>query len=350
VSYLMLLVTALLLAANGFFVAVEFALMGSRRPRMERLAAGGSRRARLALLSMSDLQRQFAGARVGITMASLALGFVAESALSELIGDFIRIFGEVSDAVVRGISYTIALALVILLHRLLGEMVPKNLAIAGPERAALWLAPPHRVFVAVFRPVIWALYATAVGVVKLFGLDPQDELGSAHTAKEFLTLFRTARDGGLVEEFQHALLVGAVHFRERRVGSIMTERADLVAVPAEATVAEIEQVMFDSGFSRVPVLGADIDDVVGFVHAKDLLPLSTEAAARTLPADLVRDVLDVAPDVGLEDLLLMMRRERLHLAVVQDDAGDTLGIVTLEDVVEELVGDIHDETDPQPVG
>jgi len=341
----MLLVTFLLLAANAFFVAVEFALMTSRRDRMEPLAVAGNRRARLALLSMSDLQRQLAGAQLGITMASLALGFVAESALAQMIEGAIELFGEVPAAVQQGISYTVALTVVALLHMLLGEMVPKNLAIAGPERAAMWLAPTHRAFVGVFRPVIWMLYAMAVGVVKLLGLDPKDEIKTAHTAQEFLALFRASRESGLIEEFDHALLVGALHFRESRVESIMTPAADLVAVHGATTVTAVEQVILESGHSRILVLGTGLDDVAGFIHAKDLLGLPPEADERPPPRALIRSVLDVTPDLGLENLLLAMRRRRLHLAVVRDPKGATLGIVTLEDVVEQLVGDIQDESD-----
>lgn len=344
-TFVMLLIALLLLAANGFFVAVEFALMGSRRARMEPLAEGGSRRARMALSSMSDLQRQLAGAQLGITMASVALGFVAETALAETIGGMVGLFGDIPDGVLHGISWTTALGLVAFLHMLLGEMVPKNLAIAGPERAALWLAPPHRVFVHVFRPVIWILYVMAVGVVKLLGLEPKNEISTVHTSKEFLALFRASREGGLIEDFDLTLLEGAIHFRNHRVETIMTSGADLVAMPRVAPVSALEHVFMASGHSRVPLLGSGIDDVVGFVHAKDLLRLPEDAIDEPLPDELIRDVLRTGPDTGLGELLVEMRRQRLHLAVVEDEPGNTVGIVTLEDVIEKLVGDIRDESD-----
>ena len=257
-------------------------------------------------------------------------------------------FGELPAALLHGISYAVALTLVSLLHMLLGEMVPKNLAIAGPEQTAMWLAPIHRTFVAMFRPLIWVLYAMAVGVVKLLGFNPKDEIKTAHTAAEFLALFRASKEGGLMQEFDHALLVGAVHFRDRTVHSIMIAAADLVAVHRDATVAEVERVIVESGHSRILVFETGIERVDGFIHAKDLLGLPPGATERPIPRELIREVLGVIPDLGLENLLLAMRRRRLHLAVVRSLTGDTLGIVTLEDVLEQLVGDINDESDRRP--
>lgn len=341
----MLFVAVLLLAANAFFVAVEFALVGSRRARIEQLAEAGSRRARRALASMSDLQRQLAGAQLGITMASVALGYVAESALAESIGSVVRLFADVSDAVVHGIAFPTALALVAFLHMLLGEMVPKNLAIAGPEQAALWLAPAHHVFVRMLQPVIWALYAMAVGVVKLLGLQPKDEIQATHTSKEFLSLFRASRESGLIHDFDLTLLEGAVHFRERHVEAILIPDLDVVAMPRSAPVTSLEEQFLRTGHSRLPLYETGLDDVVGFIHTKDLLGLSEETVDGPVPEHLIREVLTVAPDSRLGDVLVEMRRGRIHLAVVRDEHARTLGIVTLEDIVEQLVGDIRDETD-----
>lgn len=340
-----LVVAVLLLAVNGFFVAVEFALVGSRRTRVEELAEAGSRRARVALDSLGDLTLQLAGAQLGITIASLALGYVAEpavvSGLETLLGP-VALPGAVSHA----IAVVIGLGIVVFFHLVAGEMAPKGVALADPERTLLWIAVPNRVYLVVFRPVIRLLNASANAITRLLGVEPRDELATAPTAEELAVMVTESHEGGLIETFAHDLLTGVLDFGGRDAASVMVPRHEIVSVPRSATPSEVERVVVSSGHSRVPVTGpGGLDDVLGFLHSKDLLALDEEALGRPVPLRLVRRMLVVPPDRSLEDLLLSMRRARVHVALVSGDDGVTAGLLTLEDLLEELVGDILDESD-----
>lgn len=328
-----------LLFANGWFVASEFALVASRWTRLELLAADGNRRAKIALAASRDLRSQLAGAQLGVTVASLLLGFVAEAAVAEgLSGLFESVTGW-SDAVRHSVAVVVALALVVLLHITLGEMVPKNLAIAGPERALLLMAPVNRVVFAVFRPVIVVLTSMGNLVVRLLGMRPTDEIATPVTARELASLVDESRLEGELDDFEHALITGALELGERSVGSVMVPRHRIVSVRRRFTVREVEQVVVSSGHSRLLVLGAGgIDNVLGFVHAKDLLRLPPAAADEPVPLELVRRLLVVRADEPLEQVLVTMRRQRRHLAVVQDTVDRTVGIVALEDLLQVLVG------------
>lgn len=333
-----------LLLANGVFVAYEFALIASRRAKLEPMAEAGDRRARAAMRAMSDLRRQLALSQLGITIASLGLGATAEPALAAIIDPILHDLG-VPERAIETIGIVIALTIVLAFHIVIGEMVPKNLAISAPESSARWLAGPLHLFVVVFRPVIWFLNWAAQAVIRPFGIESPDELATVHSAREFALLLDASREEGLIEENEHALLSGALDFGARVGSSIMIPRDQIVTVRRRSTIAEIEQVVMSSGHSRLPVLGTGIDDVLGFVHAKDLLRLPLEARDEPLPLELIRRMTIVAPGRSLVDLLLDMRRFRRHVALVRSAEGATLGIVTLEDVLEELVGDIRDESD-----
>jgi CBS domain containing-hemolysin-like protein len=342
---LALALAVVLLLANGFFVAVEFALVASRQTKLEPLAEG-SLPARLALSASRELSLQLAGAQLGITMASLGLGAVAEPAVATLLEDAIGFFADLPEGALHAISFTVALGIVVFAHMVIGEMVPKNIAISDPERMMLRLAIPNHLYVTVFRPVIRVLNALANAGVRLFGVEPRDALETTHTADELATMLAASREQGLVEDVAHQLLTGALDFGTRNVGAVTVTRDRVVYVRREATVAEAERLVVESGVSRLPVVGAGIDDVIGFVHAKDLLTVPDEARDRPLPIGRVRRALVVPEHRGVDDVLVAMRRARTHLAVVVDAQGGTVGIASLEDVLEDLVGDIRDETDP----
>ena len=318
---------------NAFFVALEFAILAARRTRIEPLAEQGDRRAAHVLTAMGDLNRQLAGAQLGITATSLGLGFVAEPAIAESLG------------VGHALGSAIALALVAFLHMLFGEMVPKNITLARPERTALWLAGPMLVFVTLLSPVISLLNSLSNGIVRLLGVEPSDELSTARSAAELGSMVDASRGEGLIDDFDYSLLAGALDLTTRRVGQVMVPRDEVVAVPRTATVRELSATVVASGHSRVPVYHGSLDDVRGFVHAKDLVHLPGEAADGPVPDELVRGTITASGDLTLESLLLAMRSRRLHVAIVEDRRGTTLGMVTLEDVLEELVGDIVDESD-----
>ncbi len=335
----------LLLLANGYFVAVEFALVGSRRDKLETFAEEGSRRATVALEGIRDLNLQLAGAQLGITVSSLVLGFVAEPAVAGIIEGLVERFAEIPERVLHLVGLVVALTIVSFLHMVIGEMVPKNLALAGPERSLLVLAPSYRLFVRLFRPVIKLLNVLANLGMRGLRIEPRDELTSAHTADELATMLAESRQEGLIEDFAHDLMTGVLDFEGRTVASVMVPREDIVAVDRTTDVGEIERLVVESGHSRLPVLDHDLDHVLGFVHAKSLLSLPPGSHGRPLPMRLVRRMLVVASDCTLEELLRSMRRARVHMALVTDDEGTTTGVVSLEDLLEELVGDILDESD-----
>lgn len=342
-----LAVAALLIVANAFFVAVEFALIASRRTLIEPLAAEGGRSARVALAAMQELNIQLAGAQLGITMASLLLGFVAEPALAHLLEGPLEGLG-LPEAAVHGVAFVVALTVVVFLHMVLGEMVPKNIALAGPERTLLVLALPNQLYVAIFRPVIRLLTALGNAGVRLLRVEPRSEVDTVHTADEFAAMLAHSREEGLIEEFEHDLLTGVLDFADRPVSAVMVPRGRVTVLAGDATVAEAEQLAADTGHSRLPIAtGDDASGLTAFVHVKDLLGLAPSAAASVVPGHLVRPMLRVTPERTLGDLLVQMRQARIHVAVVEQD-GDAVGLVTLEDLLEELVGDIRDESDRSP--
>jgi len=345
------LVAALvMLAANAFFVAAEFALVAARAVRFEAAAEEGDRRSKIALAAMRDIQTQLAGAQLGITMASLVLGYVAEPAIAQLIEPLIELVVEVPSGVLHTISFALALFMVTTLHVIVGEMVPKNVAITEPEKSARLLAPALRVYGVVFRPVIWTLNKASNAIVRMLGMQPADEINTALTINEFHTLLEGARSEGVIESTEHDLLSGALGFRIRSAGSMMVPAEQLVSVPRGTSVARLEDVVASTGHTRVPVWGFDKDDVLGFVHAKDLIRMPAEARADPVPLELLRRMRVVGPDMAGRDLLLYMRHSRVHMVVVRSDINKMLGVVTLEDVLEALVGDIFDESDTDGSG
>ncbi|WP_420640300.1 hemolysin family protein [Candidatus Poriferisocius sp.] len=340
-------VAVALLVANAGFVAVEFALIAARRSRLEPLAEQGNRRARMTLAAMGDLNRQLAGAQLGITMASLGLGFVAEPAVAVLIERAVESFADLPSGVLHTISFAVSLALVVFLHMVLGEMVPKNVALAGAERTAMWLAPVNRLYSIVFGPLIGLLNHMSAGLVRLCGVEPIDQLSTTHTAQEFAAVVEHSAAEGFLDDFDHSLLSSALELAGRPVRSVMVPRDRIVAVEHQATVDQVLEVMKDSGHSRVVVHRGSLDQVVGFVHAKDLLDVAGVRASQPLGDDLIRVVPAIEQETSLEGALALMRGSRRHLAVVRHGARRrTVGLVSLEDVLEVLVGDLFDETDP----
>jgi CBS domain containing-hemolysin-like protein len=345
-----LLITLGLLLANGFFVAAEFALTAARWTKLEEYASGGNTRARTALASIRELSFMLAGAQLGITMASLALGFVAEPAVADLLQRAIGGIVDIPESALNSISLIIALTIVVFLHMVIGEMAPKNIAITEPEKTALWLAIPFRLFANIFRPLVHLLNTLANLVLRLFGVEPQDEIFSKHSAKELASMIEESAKQGMLREFERRLLSGAVSLSEKDAGAVMVPRIELIALPATATPRDIERLILETGHSRIVIYEGDLDDVLGFFHAKDLLKIDPSQRERPLDRRFIRNMLVVPDSRKLRPLLVDMRQERQHLALVIDEHGGTAGVVTLEDVLEELVGEIRDEYDDEEFG
>lgn len=330
-----------LLLANGFFVAAEFAYITARRNVLEQ-TPGGS--ARIAVGLNSNLSLSLTAAQLGITMASLGLGAVAEPAIAHLLERALG-FMPIPEGVIHGIALAIALFIVVYLHMVIGEMAPKNIAISSPERAATGLARMFRGFIIVFRPLIAILNAMANWVLRMFGVKPADSLEVGHSADDLAVIIATGQEQGVIEDFTHRLLTGAIVFGDLDAGEVMIPRPDVVAVPAEATVADVESVMTATGHSRIPVYRGDLDDVVGFIHVKDLIGVAEEDRERRISQALIRESLFVPESAHIRSVLDEMRQTRIHFAMVIDEHGSTAGIITMEDIAEELVGEIRDEHD-----
>ncbi len=341
-------VAAVLVLLNGFFVAVEFAFTASRRAPLEDLAAEGRRAARWALSAMDELPVTFAGAQLGVAGASLALGFVIENSLEAAFEDFYHALGLASGAVATFAVVT-ALLIVSFVHNVFGEMAPKNATIAAPEKAALLLGPPFRGYVTVLRPIIAALSWTASSVLRLFGVKARQTVETTHSAEDIAVLVSTIGSGGIIDPGSSRLLSSALRFQETVVSEVMVPRPDLVAKPVRDHPSSFERAVIETGHSRIPVFGENLDDIKGFVHAKDLLAVPAED--RDLPIDLglVRKVPVVPESTPISPVMEMMRSGGVHMAVAIDEHGSVSGLVTLEDIAEELVGEIRDEHDIREV-
>ncbi len=326
------------LAGNAFFVGAEFAVISARRSAIEPLAAAGDRRARTVLWAMEHVSLMLACAQLGITVCSTSLGLVAEPALARLVERPLHALGA-GGAWTHPVAFVVALLVVVYLHVVLGEMVPKNLAVAGPDRAVLAFGPPLVWLGRVVRPVITALNWLANHAVRLVGIEPRDEVASSFTAEEVQSIVERSAAEGLLDDEQ-GLLSGALEFSDRTARDVMVAVADLVRIDEGATPDEVEHLVGRTGFSRFPVCDEG-RRLVGYLHVKDVLYADEATRFEPVPTWRVRQLAVVRPDDEVEDTLAAMQRSGAHLARV-DEAGAAVGVVFLEDILEELVGEVRD--------
>lgn len=334
-----LLVGLLLLAGNAFFVGAEFAVISARRSAIEPRAEAGERRAQTVLWAMEHVSLMLACAQLGVTVCSTGLGIVAEPALAHLLEPPFAALG-LPEQLVHPVALVIALAVVVYLHVVLGEMVPKNLAVAGPEAAALWFAPPLVLVARVVRPVIAVLNWIANHAVRLTGVEPRDEVASAFTAEEVASIVEHSQAEGVLHDEQ-GLLTGAIEFSERTAADVMVPPEDLVTVAPGVTPDDVEHLVARTGFSRFPVRAAGDGPFLGYLHLKDVLYASNGDRAEPVPSWRVRALASVRPHDEVEDALRAMQRSGAHVARVEDADG-VRGLVFLEDILEELVGEVRD--------
>ncbi|MET9365354.1 hemolysin family protein [Streptomyces sp. NPDC006632] len=336
-SVLQLLFALLLVLANGFFVGAEFALVSVRRSQIEPLAAS-SARARQVLHGLENLPQMMAAAQFGITVCSLTLGAVAEPTVARLLEPVFHAAG-LPEGLVHPLGYVIALALVVSLHLVIGEMVPKNLAMAAPERTALWFSPGLVAFARVCKPVTIALGACARLILKLFRVEPKDEVEAVFTSVQLGRLVEDSGQAGLLEPEAQERLEDALELGSRPVTDVLLDRASLVTVGCAVTPRELEELTVRTGFSRFPVC-AEGGAFMGFLHVKDVLDV--EERERAVPQQLWRPLATLRAELPLDDALTVMRRAATHLAQVTDGSGRVLGLVALEDMLEMLVGEVRD--------
>ncbi|MGY1635609.1 hemolysin family protein [Geodermatophilus sp. SYSU D00742] len=334
-----LLVLVALLLGNAFFVAAEFALVSARVDQIEPRAEAGSARAGKTLAAMRNVSQMMAGAQLGITLCSLGLGAVGEPAVAHLIERPMAALG-VPEGLLHPIALVIALSIVTVLHMVLGEMVPKNITIAGPDRAALVLGPPLAALVRVLKPFIWSFNTVANAFVRLFGVQPTDEVTASFDEAEIRSMITQSRKQGRLGTEVSELAAGALMFEQHAVESVLLPLDRVVTVPRTTTPRQLEAVVAEHGFSRYPVRGAD-DALTGFVHVKDVLAVEGEARDRPIAEEHLTPLVPLAPRSGLPDVLAEMRTQGAHLGHVVRD-GATVGVVALEDVLEQLIGDVRD--------
>ncbi|WP_327298722.1 MULTISPECIES: hemolysin family protein [unclassified Streptomyces] len=333
----------LLILANGFFVAAEFGLVTVERPDAERAAADGDRRARTVVRALRELSFQLSGTQLGITITSLVVGMLAEPALAELLKGPLTATGLPEEAV-SGISVVLGMLLAAAVQMVLGELVPKNWAVSRPLQVARFVAGPQHLFSTAFRPVISLLNTVANRLVRALGVEPADELASARTPGELVSLARHSAQAGTLEQDTADLFVRTLSLAGLTAQHVMTPRVKVSALQSSATAADVLNLTRATGLSRFPVYRERIDEVVGMVHLKDALAVAVQARHRTSVARVAVAPLLVPETLPVQQLLERLRTEQ-PIAVVVDEYGGTAGVVTLEDIVEELVGEVRDEHD-----
>lgn len=331
---LQLFVAALTLVVNAFFVGAEFAMISVRRSQIEPRAQAGERGARNVLWGLQHLSPLLAAAQLGITLCTLVLGAVAEPAIAHLLEPVFHALG-VPDGLIDPIAFVIALAVATYLHMLFGEMVPKNIALADPERAALLLGPPLVTTARALRPVIIAVNAFANTLLRLLRVEPKDEITAAFSDDELSRMVTDAGQAGLLDERAALRLHDALELGRRPVGEVVRSPEHVVRAPFGITPEGLERLAASSGYSRFPVADAD-GKVLGYLHVKDAL--DTQPRDRPFPRPALRRITRVRAATPLDDVLAAMRASSAHLAAVVDEQGRGIGLVTMEDVLKELVG------------
>jgi CBS domain containing-hemolysin-like protein len=338
-----LLLAFLLIAANAFFVAAEFSLISARRDRLEALAEQGKFRAVTVIRAGEQLSSMLAGSQLGVTVASLLLGRVGESSAASVLHSVFGLTG-MHPALVHTISFVLALALVVTLHVLLGEMVPKNIALAGPERTAMLLVPPYLAYVRVARPFIVFYNKCANAMLRALRVEPKEELDITVSPAELSAMISESVSEGLLDPEEHTRLTRALQIRNRVVGDVSVPLGDVRAVRVDApgsgpTIGAVEGALAQTGYSRFPVAAQD-GRFIGYLHIKDMLPLGDDPQT-VIDLALVRPLPRVPSSLPLADALSRMRRSNSHLALVTDDGG-VVAMVAMEDLVEDLVGSMRD--------
>jgi CBS domain containing-hemolysin-like protein len=338
-----------LLAVNGYFVAAEFALVRSRRTRLESMARTGDWMARVALRASGNLARVLSASQLGITLASLALGWLAEDAFGHWVTEHLTALPFAIDLSVRvGIGAAVALTLVTYFHVVFGELAPRSAALSHPERFARWLTPPLVAFAWLVKPFTALLNSSANLVLRLVGEKPASDEENVHSADELRIIVEQSQEVGVLPTQDADMLEGVFEFSEKNAQEVMTPRTDIDALQLDATLDETLALVEESGRSRYPVYEETIDDIVGLILAKDLIPILRNPPKDFSLRSVMRPVHAVPGTREVEGVLADFKRLKEHMAIVLDEYGGTAGLVTMEDLLEEIVGEILDEYDEPP--
>lgn len=341
-----LFITFLLILLNGFFVAAEFALVKVRASQLDVKAQKGSSRAKLAKTLLEKLDAYLSATQLGITLASLALGAVGEEVISHIVQKIFADTGMVTNPVtVHSISLPIALTLLTFFHVTLGEQIPKMIGIKYSMDTILLFAWPLRIFYFIFSPFIWLLNKTSSIVLRIIGVKKVGE-DEVHTEEELRLILTESEEGGAIKPSENELIQNVFDFDDRIVKQIMVPQNRVVALDVELGRGEITKKVIEEGFSRIPIYLGDIDNVIGIVHSKDLLKALIENRFRTLK-DIMRPVHFIPESMKINELLRDFQKHHIQMAIVTNEFGATAGLITMEDIIEELVGEIQDEHDEE---
>ncbi len=330
---------------NGFFVAAEFAIVKVRASQIEIKAKTGSRVGQMAKNILQHLDGYLAATQLGITLASLGLGVVGEKVMHEIIHDSLLNFG-IGEALITTISTVIAFSVITIMHIVFGELAPKSLAIQRPVATTLFISVPLQLFYIIFRPFIWILNGLAAVILKPFGIDTAAGHESLHSNEELQYLLDQGKESGALEYNEHELIKNVFDFNERVVKNIMVPRTKISGIELNTPKEEVVDKIIAEGYSRLPVYDDIIDKIIGIIHAKDVLPLLAKNKDWVL-SDIIRKPYFVPETKKINDLLSELQQKRIQIAIVIDEFGGTAGMVTLEDIVEEIVGEIQDEYDEE---
>ena len=344
---LRLVIVALLVLANGFFVAAEFALVSVRRTRITTLVADGNTRARWVKKAIDDPDRFIAATQLGITLASLGLGWVGEPALSHILMPIIEWFPvEIESTISHSLSAGLAFAIITFLHVVVGELAPKSIALQNPEKTSLMVAQPTVWTERIFKPFIWLLNGAGNALLKFAGVKPASGHELVHSVEELKMLVKASAEVGMVEVDAEEMLHAVFDFGDLLVRQVMIPRTEMIAVAADAKMQDILDLAAENPFTKFPVYGENLDQILGIVHLKDLIPvLRDEESLSRNARDLMRDAIFIPETARVNTLLHFFRIHRRHITIVLDEYGGTAGIVTLEDLLEEIVGEVNDPFD-----
>ncbi|NKG19607.1 hemolysin family protein [Paeniglutamicibacter terrestris] len=348
-EWIMIGIGLVLTVGTGLFVASEFALVNLDRNDLEARAARGEKRLGTTIKALKITSTHLSSAQLGITLTTLLTGYTFEPAISSLLRGPLLAVG-IPEGIVPGIGAVIGIFIATVFSMIIGELVPKNFALALPLATAKIVVPFQALFTTVFKPVILLFNNTANSIIRSFGIEPKEELSGARSAEELSSLVRRSALEGVLDQDHATLLHRTLRFSEHSAADVMTPRVRMVAVDAEHNAEDIISLAIQTGFSRFPVIGRDRDEILGVLHVKQAFALPMEQRATRLATDLMHAPLRIPESMGVESLLGLLRQQGLQVAIVSDEHGGTAGIVTLEDLVEEIVGELEDEHDKVRVG
>lgn len=334
----------LIVLANAFFVAAEFAIVKVRSTQIKPLAEQNNKRAKIAVKLITHLDEYLSATQLGITMTSLGLGWIGEPVTARILEPIFRMLGLTNPQTIHTMSVTVGFIFLTFLHIIIGELAPKNLAIRYSKASTLFVSIPLNIFHYVFKPFIWALNSAANLILRAFGINPVTETERFHSEEELRILLAEGKQSGAIDSTEHQLIEKIFEFNDKIAREVMVPRSHMIAIDVEDSREKIFQIVTEEGFSRLPVYKDTIDNIIGVIYTKDLISAAEHRELITL-ADIIRPVTFVSATKQIGDLLKELQKNKVHMAIVVDEYGGVEGLITMEDIIEEIVGEIQDEYD-----